>query len=147
MKLLVKPVDVVQWSLYYPPLTSDGGAERADQRCNQSDPTDRGRCLLDRAEQRLRFGRVEEAEKDMEALMTLVPNSGEPYALLAIVRVVKNDRAGALELATRATTLSADSSRAWLALSYAQQASFDLVSALTLISTGDAFAAPVPTRR
>jgi tetratricopeptide (TPR) repeat protein len=130
VKLIVKPVDAVQWALYYPPLTQPAGEEVADQPCNQTDDVARGQCILQRAEQRLRMGRVEEAEADLETLSKIAPNSGEPYALRSIIRVTKNDKAEALALAERATQLSPDSSRTWIALSYAHQAAFDLGKAL-----------------
>jgi tetratricopeptide (TPR) repeat protein len=130
VKLIVKPLDAVQWALFYPPLTQPAGEEAADQPCNQVDDVARGQCILQRAEQRLRMGRVEEAEADLEALSAIAPNSGEPYALRSIIRVTKNDKAEALSLAERATQLSPDSARAWIALSYAHQAAFELEKAL-----------------
>jgi tetratricopeptide (TPR) repeat protein len=130
VKLLVKPVDAVQWALYYPPLTQPAGEAAADQPCEQPGEVERGQCLLQRAEQRLRIGRVEEAEADLEALSRLAPSSGEPYAQRSIIRLTKNDKAEALALAQRAVDLSPESARAWLALSYAHQAAFDLDKAL-----------------
>jgi Flp pilus assembly protein TadD len=129
VKLMVKPVDAVQWALYYPPLTQAANEEVAEQACSQAEDVARGQCILQRAEQRLRVGRVEEAEADLETLSSIAPNSGEPYALRSIIRVTKNDKADALALAERATKLSPDSPRAWMALSYAYQASFDLEKA------------------
>jgi Tfp pilus assembly protein PilF len=130
VKLLVKPVDAVQWALYYPPITDPVGEATADQRCDQADTSARAVCILQRAEQRLRAGRVEEAEADIQSLLSTGIGGGDAYALLSIVAVVKNDKAGALELAERATQASPASARAWLALSYAQQASFELDKAL-----------------
>jgi Tfp pilus assembly protein PilF len=70
------------------------------------------------AERLLRLGRVDEAEREADP------------ALAAIIRVVKNDKVRALELARRAVSENANSVRAWLALSYAQQADFKLEDAL-----------------
>jgi tetratricopeptide (TPR) repeat protein len=50
--------------------------------------------------------------------------------LRAIINIARNDKAGAIEAATAATTASPNSFRAWLALSYAQQASFKLEDSL-----------------
>jgi Flp pilus assembly protein TadD len=130
MKLVVKPVDAVQWALYYPPLT-EAAPEAADQKCDQADNAARSVCLVQRAEQRLRSGRVEEAEADVQTLLTLGLGDGDAYALLSTIQVVKNDKAAALDLANRATELSPNSPRAWIALSYAHQATFDLEKALT----------------
>jgi len=140
VKLVVKPADAVQWALYYPPLTPPAGDEVADQQCNQADSVERGQCILQRAEQRLRMGRVEEAEADLKALTAITPTSGEPYAQRSIIRVVKNDKAEALALAERATQLSPDSSRAWIALSYAHQAAFELKKALDAARKGASLA-------
>ena len=131
MKLVVKPLDAVQWALYYPPLTEAAGEAVADQKCDQADNAARSVCLVQRAEQRLRSGRVEEAETDVQTLLTLGLGDGDAYALLSTIQVVKNDKAAALDLATRATQLSPNSPRAWIALSYANQASFELEKALT----------------
>jgi Tfp pilus assembly protein PilF len=87
-------------------------------------------CLVQRAEQRLRSGRVEEAEADVQTLLSLGLGDGDAYALLSTIQVVKNDKAAALDLATRATQRSPNSPRAWIALSYAHQAAFDLEKAL-----------------
>jgi tetratricopeptide (TPR) repeat protein len=130
MKLVVKPVDAVQWALYYPPLTEAAGEAAADQKCDQADNAARSVCLVQRAEQRLRSGRVEEAEADVQTLLTLGLGDGDAYALLSTIQVVKNDKAAALDLANRATQLSPNSPRAWIALSYANQASFELEKAL-----------------
>ena len=48
----------------------------------------------------------------------------------AIIHIARNDKAAALQSAAAATTSSPNSYRAWLALSYAQQASFELEQAL-----------------
>ena len=130
IKLLVKPVDAVQWALYYPPITDAAGDVAADQKCDLDDSAARSVCILQRAEQRLRSGRVEEAEGDIQTLLRLGLGDGDAYALLSIISVVKNDKAKALELASRATQQSPNSPRAWLALSYAQQAAFQLDPAL-----------------
>jgi len=140
IKLLVKPVDAVQWALYYPPITDAAGESAADQKCDQDDPAARSVCILQRAEQRLRSGRVEEAEGDIQTLLTLGLGDGDAYALLSIISVVKNDKAKALELANRATQLSPNSPRAWLALSYAEQAGFALDKALAAAKKAAALA-------
>ena len=130
MKLVVKPVDAVQWALYYPPLTEVAGEAAADQKCDQADNAARSVCLVQRAEQRLRSGRVEEAEADVQTLLTMGLGDGDAYALLSTIQVVKNDKTAALDLANRATQLSPSSPGAWIALSYAHQAAFDLEKAL-----------------
>ncbi len=71
IKVLVKPVDAVQWALYYPPLSAPGPGVGPDQQCDQSAPDERSRCLMVRAEQRLRVGRVDEAQADIDASLKL----------------------------------------------------------------------------
>jgi tetratricopeptide (TPR) repeat protein len=130
VRLLVKPVDAVQWALYYPPLSSPGTDMNADQECDQATAEERARCLTMRAEQKLRAGRVDEAQRDIEDSLALARDNADADALLAVISVVKNDKARALEYAQRATEVDPVNPRAWIALSYAQQASFKLEDAL-----------------
>lgn len=106
VRAMVNPVDAVQWALYYPPIDAQ--------------PTEASRLL--------RLGRVDEAER---ALQAAPRDSAETLALLAIIRVVKNDKKEALDLAQRAVAQDPKSTRAVLALSYAQQADFKLEDALS----------------
>ncbi len=108
VRALVSPTDAVQWALYYPPL----------------DPTPRGAGEL------LRLGRVGDAEREIQATLAATPGNADALALGAIIRVVKNDKQAALDLAQQAVSRDAKSVRALLALSYAQQAHFRLDDAL-----------------
>jgi tetratricopeptide (TPR) repeat protein len=112
VRALVNPTDAVQWALYYPPL----------------DPEPTGAGAL------LRLGRVDDAEREIQA--TLASPGTDALALGAIIRVVKNDKQAALDLAQQAVSRDAKSARAWLALSYAQQAHFRLDDALASASEG-----------
>ncbi len=58
------------------------------------------------------------------------PQNSDALALRAIIQVAKNDKAGALQSAGMANAANVASFRAWLAQSYAQQASFELEAAL-----------------
>jgi tetratricopeptide (TPR) repeat protein len=108
VRALVNPTDAVQWALYYPPL----------------DSRPRGAGEL------LRLGRVDEAEREIQATLAAAPGNADALALGAIIRVVKNDKQAALDLAQQAVSRDAKSARALLALSYAQQAHFRLDEAL-----------------
>ena len=130
VKVLVKPIDAVQWALYYPPLSEPGPGVGPDQQCEQSAPDERARCLMVRAEQRLRVGQVNEAEADIDASLKLVRDDSNADALGSVISVVKNEKQKALALAQHATQLNPVNPRAWIALSYAQQASFKLEDAL-----------------
>ena len=130
VKVTVKPLDAVQWVLYYPPLGGAGADVSPDQSCDQADASEKSRCLAIRAERRLRVGRVGEAQSDIEESLTLLPNNSDADALLSIISVVKNDKPRAMAMAGKATQTSPSSPNAWIALSYAQQASFKLEDAL-----------------
>ncbi len=129
---LIKPADAVQWVLYYPPLSdakTEDDVPTAEQCRGLPTPSDQT-CLTQRAEVLLRLGRSEEALRDINEALALNPGNGDANALRAIIYVARNDKAAALESATAATASSPNSYRAWLALSYAQQASFELEQAL-----------------
>src|SRR5882672_2143997 len=83
VKLLVKPVDAVQWVLYYPPL-SDATAEAdlppAEQCRSLPKPLDQT-CLTQLAEVLLRLGRVDEAQREVDAAVALDPGRGDANAL------------------------------------------------------------------
>jgi tetratricopeptide (TPR) repeat protein len=113
IETVVRPQDAVQWVLRYPPI---------------SDPTDTGGIL--RAEQLLRTGSVDEALALIDAELVANPSSSDAHALRSVIQVGKNDKAAAFEAAKRATELGVENYRAWLALSYAEQARFDLDAAL-----------------
>lgn len=141
IKLMVKPADAVQWVLYYPPL-SDATAEAdlpSTEQCRSlPKPLDQT-CLTQRAEVLLRLGRVDEAQREVDAAVALDPGRGDGNALRAIISIARNDKAGAIEAAAAATTASPNSYRAWLALSYAQQASFKLEDSLSSARKAQAF--------
>jgi Tfp pilus assembly protein PilF len=113
IETVVKPLDAVQWVLRYPPIS------------DQSDTSG-----VSRAEQLLRTGSVNEALAAIDAELNAHPSSSDAYALRSVIKVAKNDKAGALESASKATQFGAENYRAWLAYSYAQQAEFKLEAAL-----------------
>ena len=68
--------------------------------------------------------------QDINEALALDPANGDANALRAIIHIARNDKAAALESAAAATSSAPNNYRAWLALSYAQQASFELEQAL-----------------
>ena len=62
-----------------PPLAEAVGMEVAGRKCEQTDPVERCICLVQRAEQRLRSGRVEEAEGDIHTQLNLGPEMRTLY--------------------------------------------------------------------
>jgi Tfp pilus assembly protein PilF len=128
IKLMLKPADAVQWTLYYPPITPAGPVQVED--CSAVAPDNRSSCLIARAERLLRAGRVDEAQANIGDALAIAPDSSDAKALSSIISLVRNDKADALRLAKETVDAAPGSARAWLALSYAQQADFKLEAAL-----------------
>jgi tetratricopeptide (TPR) repeat protein len=147
--LLVRPQDAVQWSLYYPPILSlapGPGAppelEEALAPGRRGDVAaalasldrlpDRGRgaqAQLYRAALLLSVGRVDEARAAIDVALAADPRAGLAYAQRAVINVAQNNKEEALTDARRGIELAPDSAAARIALSYAQQASFDIQGA------------------
>ncbi|MCB1934658.1 MAG: TonB-dependent receptor [Nitrosomonas sp.] len=120
---IVKPLDAVQWALYYPAIL---GYHRNQQSAEASN-------LLLQAENLLSVGQADEARIIIKRLLKENPDNSEAIALKSIIAVVQNDKQRALELASHAVELDDLSVPARLALSYAQQAAFDIDEALNSI--------------
>jgi tetratricopeptide (TPR) repeat protein len=158
--LMVKPRDAVQWTLHYPPLFAVIGGSQGQIPADASPAVkaalasvaneDSSAALeqfervatverdanfhLYRAALFLDVGRATEARADIDAALLKDPNASLAYALRAIIEVVGNDRQQALASAEKAVALQ-PSAAAKMALSYVQQASFNLEAARnTLLS-------------
>ena len=154
LRVVARPRDAVQWTLYYPPvlyLRPDefpAGADwqgmvrqslesylRGDlQRAfdsiatapaTVSDP----RLFTYRAHLLLTVGRVDEAAADIERALRLAPDDADARALQTIIAVVRGEKDQALDIAQKAVQAAPNSATARIALSYAQQARFDLEGA------------------
>ncbi len=156
LRVVVRPRDAVQWALYYPPVTyfrpedfqgpepwrgmvrnsldafMKGDYQRAFDALKGA-PADitEPRFFAYRASLLLAVGRVDEASPDLERALKLNPNYSDALALQAIIAIVQNDKEKALSLAQKAVAADAKSAVALTALSYAQQANFDLEGART----------------
>ncbi len=158
--LMVKPRDAVQWTLHYPPLfavfggsqeqipadaspavkaalvsvakgDSPGALEQLERVASNERDTN---FHLYRAALFLDVGRATEARADIDMALSKDPHASLAYALRAIIEVVGNDRQQALASAEKAVALK-PSAAAKMALSYVQQASFNLDAARnTLLS-------------
>ncbi len=128
IKLLIKPADAVQWTLYYPPITPADATPVED--CSDVTQDRRASCLIARAERLLRAGSVDQAQINIADALAVAPVSSDAKALSSIISLVRNDKVDALRLAKEAVDATPDSASAWLALSYAQQADFKLEAAL-----------------
>jgi ferric-dicitrate binding protein FerR (iron transport regulator) len=147
-RLVARPRDAVQWSLYYPPLFDPNALTAADW-------TDSARRSVDaylagdsaaafaaidavpenvadarffnyRAGLLLSVGRVDEAQADIARALGLAAEDAHAQALQSVVALARNDKPAALDLARKANARGPESVPAWIALSYAQQAAFDL---------------------
>jgi Flp pilus assembly protein TadD len=116
-RTLVRPRDAVQWSLYYPPVVALGPG-----------PVAATNPALQEAAVLLSVGRVEEARAIVEKAIAQGSDAGLAYALRSVIEVTLNDRAAALADAEKAVTLT-DAAGAAIALSYAQQAEFQIEAA------------------
>jgi len=154
-RLLVRPLDAVQWMLYYPPVVYHRPSEfeaapsvEWQEKVQESmefyrkgdlrnafaaiaedvrDP----RFFVYRASLLLSVGRVEEAKADIEKALSLAPPDGQAYALQSIIALTQNEKEKALMLAESAVKNAPDSAAPRIALSYALQAGFDLKGALS----------------
>jgi tetratricopeptide (TPR) repeat protein len=155
LSLVARPRDAVRWALYYVPVLyprrdQPAGAPEWQLRVKESgdaylagdlekalatlagvveadvrDP----RFFTHRASLQLAVGRVAEAEADIARALDLAAGDSEALALQAIVAVVGDEKDRALELARRAVASGPGSAAARIALSYAQQARFELPGA------------------
>jgi Tfp pilus assembly protein PilF/predicted porin len=87
------------------------------------------RFLAYRASQLLAVGRSDDAGADIQKALSMDPKYSDAHALQAIIFVVQNEREKALDSAKTAVETGPTSATAHIALSYAQQASFDLEGA------------------
>ncbi|WP_455234063.1 FecR domain-containing protein [Thiogranum longum] len=162
LRTLVRPRTAVHWALYYPAILHfDAGAfanlsgkwqqaveeslrayragditgalnQLASLPANQ---TELAPVYLFRASLRLSVGRVAEAASDLSAVAAVDKGRSPVLALQSLIAVVQNDPARALELAQQAVAADATDAAAALALSYAQQAHFDVESALATLQS------------
>lgn len=151
-RLVVQPRDAVQWSLYFPPLFegsaltgSESWAEPARRSATSylagdsaaafaaiasvPNSVNDARFFNYRAGLLLSVGRVDEAQSDISRSLQLSADNAHALALQSIVALARNDYPAALDLARKANTRDPASVSAWVALSYAQQAAFDLDAA------------------
>jgi tetratricopeptide (TPR) repeat protein len=74
-------------------------------------------------------GRVDAAQADLASARALAPGDGDTDAIASSIALGRNDSERALTLARAATATAPARPLPWLALSYAEQASFDLPAA------------------
>ncbi|WP_026600396.1 FecR domain-containing protein [Methylomonas sp. 11b] len=147
----LKPADAVNWALYYPPLLpyseSDapitpalraamqnyrqGRVDLALTALDRTPPAEQSSAFLKaRAAIRLTAGQSQLAMQDIQALRSINTNDADAFALESVLALTQNRKADALNLAERAVTANPQSATAYSALSYSQQAGFELEKAL-----------------
>ena len=153
LRLVARPRDAVQWTLYYPPVIHfraeelpsgpewqavrqslefhrSGDLPQAFQRIENVPGTLRDyRVFLYRASLLLTVGRVDEAATDIQQVLSLRPQDGNALALQSIIAVAQNENEKALTMAQQSVRAAPQAASPLIALSYAQQARFDLESA------------------
>ncbi len=154
-RILLNPLDAVQWSLYYPGTLSlkdypDLSPEEVAELQAILAPYRAGR--LEEAVQRLAAaraarptapalfdlaallalvqGQIPEAKAALAAALQQAPTDAAARALLAEVALVQNRKADAEAEADRAVAANREAPSAWLALSHVRQAQFRLEEAL-----------------
>ena len=154
LQVVARPRDAVQWALYYPPVVyfrpdefpagpDWPGAVRASLEASTKgdlqaafdgirsvpetvpDP----RFFAYRASLLLAVGRVDEAGADIQRALRLRANDPNALALQTIIAIVQNEKDQAFQVAQQAVQATPESAAARTALSYAQQARFDLEGA------------------
>jgi len=140
---ILRPEDAVQWALYYQPILQalyDPAAPLA----NRPEPWD----YNDPATVLARLQALSEPSPEQQVLhaawllaagqgdaaqamlQKVPPGTRDAQALAAIIALTRNDKTQALRLARQTVQTTPSSAAAQLALSYAQQAHFELDSAL-----------------
>ena len=111
------------------------------------------RFFVYRASLLLNVGRIDEASADLKIALddaqgradaaedtmpgaAIVPNDGLALALQSIIAIAQNQYETALTLAKQATVQAPQTAGSWMALSYAQQAGFNLPEALHAVQKG-----------
>ncbi|MGZ9148719.1 MAG: tetratricopeptide repeat protein, partial [Candidatus Deferrimicrobiaceae bacterium] len=117
VRIVARPRDAVQWTLFYPSVVETHPGDSSDWR--------------DRAAALLSVGRIEEARAEIDEPLKASPGNADALSLLSVIAVAQNEKGRALELAKKAVEADPASAAARIALSYAQQADFDLEGSLS----------------
>ncbi len=158
----INPRQAVHWALHYPPILSyraddfkEGNETSWQARVRKSieytqagdlqnalasvidTPQDAAAAFFGyRASLLLNVGRVNEASADIKTALDIAPNDGIALALQSVIAVAQNHYETALTLATQSTAQAPQVAGSWMALSYAQQANFNLPEAINAAQHG-----------
>lgn len=117
---VIRPRDAVQWALHYPTVFYHRPGMLPVE-------------WQEKVTSLLSVGRVDEAEAEIKKILDNTPVNSDAFALQSIIAVVQNEKDTALKLANSAVGADPNSATAYIALSYALQAGFDLEGALNNI--------------
>ncbi len=120
---VVRSREAAQWTLYYPAIIDLSLGKGGNSQTN----------TIRLAAENLAVGRAEDAGKDIARLLESDPANSEAIALQSIIALVQNNKEEARRLASRAIEFNPRSAAAGLALSYAQQAWYDIAAALATL--------------
>jgi tetratricopeptide (TPR) repeat protein len=147
LRAVAHPRNAVNWALYYPPIPEKelggqvdaeslrlfrkgdlAGAFGAFKRsgANTASPASCSYAAL----LYLTVGRVQRASSYLQKALSLDPHYSYALSLQSLMALVENKKDEALELAEKAVSANVSSPAARIALSYVQQARFDLDGAL-----------------
>ncbi len=115
----LSPRDAVQWSLYYPSIIDSGVIDRGDGAA----------AHIIEADRLLGVGQVDEASALLSRVLKQQPDQVAALALQSIIALTQQRQDEALVLAQRAVVFAPDAAAPAIALSYAQQAQFNLMAA------------------
>lgn len=121
-RIIVRPRDAVQWSLYYPSVVGGADAERLKGMGAAGD-------RLSRAASDLSTGQIDAARTLIDDARTADPKNPVALALASVVALANDRRDEARTLADQALAADASSPSALLAGSFVAQADFDLARA------------------
>jgi Tfp pilus assembly protein PilF len=124
-RIIVRPRDAVQWSLYYPPILGGADAERLKAMGADGD-------RLVRAASDLSAGQVDAARALIDDARAADPKNPVALALASVVALANDRRDEARTLADSALAADGSSPSALLAASFAAQADFNLARASQL---------------
>ena len=124
VRIVARPRDAVQWTLYYPPILPPGPPEP---------PPGIPGEWQSRVSRLLAVGRVDEAEREIGEVLKKAPGDSTALALQSVIAVAQNDKEKSQALGRKAVEADPRSASARIALSYAQQAGFDLAGARTSV--------------
>lgn len=131
VQVIVRPFDAVQWALYYEPVLQEQALAPDD--APTADQASDGAFFAARAGRRLAVGQIDAAREDIATSLRLDPGNSDALALESIIALTQNDKQAAMDFANRAVAAAPDSAAALLALSYAQQAFFDVPAAVSTL--------------